>query len=66
MNDVKRLEWLMKVSGIEGFKNVDKDRYDYASEVAHEEGRDEPNTDDEIDGFRRCIDEAIRNNYSET
>lgn len=62
MSDTKRLEWLMTATGADGFLRVEKDRYEYARDVANEEGREEPNANDELEGFRRCVDEGMRLN----
>lgn len=45
---------------VEGVEDVEKDRYDYAIEVAAERKHDEPTEQDELDGFRRMIVLAIR------
>jgi hypothetical protein len=58
MNDTKRLAYLMQE--IDGFGNVLKDRQHYATEVAEEEGHDEITASDELEGFRRLIDAAIK------
>ena len=55
--DDMRFEFLM--SQIDGFCSIEKDRHDFAIEVATEEGRDEPTLEDEINGFRRLIDCVI-------
>ena len=60
MSDTKRLVWLMNAAGIDGVVGDKKDRYDYASEVATEEGHDEPTPSDELEGFRRCIDAGMK------
>lgn len=57
MSDTKRLEWLGME--IDGFVNVEKDRYDYAVDVAGEKGHDVPTPLDELEGLRRCIDAAM-------
>lgn len=57
-NDAVRLRFMME-DGIEGFVHVKKDRYEYALDVANENNRDEPNEDDELEGFRRMIDCAM-------
>ena len=57
--DSTRLAYLMK-DGCDGFFHVKKDRYEYAMEQAEAAGRDEPNEEDELNGFRLLIDEAIR------
>ena len=56
--DTRRLMFLMK-SGIDGLANVQKDRHEYAMEVAHRWGREEPNEMDELIGFREMIDDAM-------
>ena len=57
--DTRRLLYVMKVAGFDGFCHVEKDRYDYASEQAEIAGRDEPNEKDELNGFRLLIDAAM-------
>lgn len=57
MTDEQRLIFLMQE--IDSFFHVDKDRYDYAADVAEEHGRLEPTEEDELEGFRKMIDEAI-------
>jgi hypothetical protein len=59
-SDTARLRYMME-SGSDGFVGVEKDRYEYASEVAAENGREEPNVSDELEGFRRMIDCAMSN-----
>ena len=58
-SDTARLKFIMNESCFDGFVGIEKDRYEYACDVAAEEGRDEPNGDDELEGFRRLIDAAI-------
>jgi hypothetical protein len=58
-SDTERLKFLMTDGCMDGFFGVKKDRYEYAYDVAVEEGRDEPNEADELEGFRRLIDEAM-------
>ena len=58
-SDTARLRFLMIDGCVDGFGGIEKDRYEYAYEVAVEEGRDEPNEADELEGFRRLIDAAI-------
>lgn len=58
MSDTTRLSFLMQE--IDGFGNVEKDRFYYASEVAEEEGHEEITDSDELEGFRRLIDAAIK------
>ena len=57
-SDTARLRYLMK-DGPDGFTNVEKDRYEYACEVAEENGREVPSDADELEGFRRMIDSAM-------
>ena len=57
--DTRRLLYVMKASGIDGFFHVKKDRYDYASEQAKAAGRDCPSDKDELNGFRLLIDAAM-------
>lgn len=57
-SDTDRLLHMIK-TGCDGFVHVKKDRYEYASEVAEEKGRDEPNEEDELEGYRRMIDCAM-------
>jgi len=53
------LAFLMRdVDAVAGVSN--KDRYDFAVDVARERGRDEPTPEDELDGFLRLITEARR------
>ena len=59
MSDTERLKYIMNQSGLEGFIHVEKDRFEYAFDVAVEEGREEPNDADELEGLRRLIDAAI-------
>lgn len=61
-SDAKRLLFLMRDTGIEGFVNVEKDRYELACEVACERTGDvgaEPTEADELEGFRRLLDAAM-------
>jgi len=53
----------MLESGIDGFGEIPEDRYDYAAAVADDNGRDEPNQDDEFEGFVTMIDAAIAEDY---
>ena len=55
----QRLKFLMEAADIESFFRVPMDRYEYAADVAVEHGREEPNEDDEYEGFRRMLDEAM-------
>ncbi|MFZ2172345.1 MAG: hypothetical protein WAW61_22255 [Methylococcaceae bacterium] len=63
MSDTTRLAFLMKE--IDAFGNVKKDRFDYAAEVAEEEGHNEITEQDELEGFRRLIDASIRIGWAE-
>src|SRR5690606_4928553 len=56
--DGARLDWLARQSIPEGFVHVTSDIYEYACEVADENGRDEPNDADLLAGHRRMIDAA--------
>jgi len=58
-SDAERLRWIMSYCGFDGIHGLTMDRYEYASFEAETHGRDEPNSDDELDGFRRMIDAAI-------
>ena len=58
-SDTARLRFLMADGCVEGFVGVEKDRHEYAYDVSVEEGREEPNGADELEGFRRLIDAAI-------
>lgn len=57
--DAERLLYLVKEGGVEGFRHVKADIYDYACDAAEESGRDEPNDADILSGMRRLIDAAI-------
>lgn len=57
-SDTARLRFLME-DGPDGFGCVKKDRYEYAYDAATENGREEPNDHDELEGFRRMIDCAM-------
>lgn len=56
--DAERVDWLARQSIPEGFVHVTSDIYEYACEVADENGRDEPNDADLLAGHRRMIDAA--------
>ena len=56
-SDSERLRYLMGC--VEGIYGVRLDRFDYAMQVAELNGRDEANATDELDGFRRMIDDAM-------
>lgn len=45
--------------GVDGFKGLPMDKYEYACEVAARNGREEPNEDDELQGFREFTDAAM-------
>lgn len=55
--DSKRL---MFACEFDGYTTVEKDRYDYAIESMKENGRDEANEEDELNGLRRLIDAAMK------
>lgn len=55
--DEQRLKFIMQ--DLDSFWRVDQDRYDYAMDVAEEHGRMSPTEEDEIEGFRRMVDEAM-------
>lgn len=57
--DGERLLYLVKDGGVEGFRHVKADIYDYACDAAEESGRDEPSDADMLSGMRRLIDAAI-------
>jgi sulfite reductase beta subunit-like hemoprotein len=59
VSDTERLKYIMDETGLEEFTHVEKDRFEYAFDAALEEGREEPNDSDELEGFRRLIDAAI-------
>lgn len=44
----------------DGYTTVQKDKYDYAIDCMEEAGRDEPNSEDELNGLRRLIDDAMK------
>ena len=54
--DADRLRYILENEVLDGFVNIQKDRYDYAMDVANELGHEEPTKDDELEGFRRLID----------
>jgi hypothetical protein len=63
-SDTERLRYMME-EGPDGFMHVTKDRYEYAAEVADEEGHDEPTPEDELEGFRRMIEnETVKEKQS--
>ncbi len=55
--DTDRLIFVMK--DIDGFGSVERDKHEYAIFAAHENGRDEPTKEDELQGIRMLIDAAI-------
>lgn len=57
--DAERLALLATDGCVEGFIGVEKDIYEYASDVAEESGREEPNESDMLNGLRRLVDAAI-------
>lgn len=57
--DAMRLRYLMDNEVLDGFAHVEPDRYECASQCAEMAGREEPNEDDELNGFRLLIDMAI-------
>jgi hypothetical protein len=61
--DADRLLFLVEHIGIDGFVGHKKDRYEYASEVAEANGREEPDKTDEIAGIRILLDEVMRAIY---
>lgn len=56
--DGERLVFLASERVPEGFVGDKDDIYDYACDCAEENGRDEPNDADLIEGYRRMIDSA--------
>lgn len=52
-------ERLLFACEFDGYTTVEKDRYDYAIDCMEENGRDEPNKEDELNGLRRLIDAAM-------
>lgn len=60
--DTARLRYVMDACLV----RAEKDRYEYAMEVAKENGRDEPTADDCLDGFRRLIDCSMSGGDVET
>ena len=62
-SDADRLRWIMEYCEFDGIHGLKMDRHEYASYEAETHGRDEPNAEDELDGFRRMIDAAI-NKYT--
>lgn len=58
--DTVRLRFLMNDGCIDGFVNVPFDRYDFAMQEAERGGREEPNADDDFNGFRLLLDAAMQ------
>jgi hypothetical protein len=58
-SDAERLKYIAAEGSFDGFVHVDKDRHEYAADVAEENGREEANAEDEYEGFLRLIDAAI-------
>jgi len=56
-DDSERL--LFACADYDGFDGVEENKHDFAMQVAWENGRDEPNRQDEVNGLRRLIDKAI-------
>lgn len=55
----KMLLYVHQKGGIDGWVDVANDRYEYASEAAKENGREEPNTEDEINGILMMLRDAM-------
>ena len=53
-----RMFYLATDGCVEGFVHVNRDVYDFASEMAELAAREEPNDDDLVDGFCQLIDAA--------
>lgn len=61
ITDTERLRFLIKHDAItEGITGIEYDRYDFAMQVMLDDNREELTFDDEVEGFRRMVDEAIR------
>jgi hypothetical protein len=58
-SDAEMLCYIMEKVGLDGFVHVSKDRYEYAIDVAAQNGRVEPTTEDELIGFRRMVSCAM-------
>lgn len=54
--DAERLMYMSR--DMDGFVHVARDKYEYAIECMQEAGRTEPTFDDELNGLRRMIDAA--------
>ena len=57
--DAERLDWLADNLVIEGFVAVSKDIYEFATDAAEKEGREEPAQSDQRAGLRLLIDAAM-------
>ena len=57
--DTRRLRYLMDDCLVDSFDGLSKDRYDYAFDEAKKQGRDKPNEQDELNGFRQMIDDSM-------
>ena len=57
--DEQRLRFLMSEADIDSFFRVKKDRYEYAQDVALDNGSREVSYEDELEGFRRMVDDAM-------
>jgi len=57
--DTDRLKFILEIGTFDGLIGVDKDVYDFATDVASEKGHEEPTGEDYLDGFRRLIDAGI-------
>lgn len=55
--DAERLRFAMQ--DIDGFGELVMDKYDYAIQIAEQNGRDVPSADDELNGIRMLIDTAM-------
>jgi hypothetical protein len=64
--DSERLDWLASEYIPEGLIHVESDIYDYAYEVAEENGRDEPTDADHLAGYRRMLDAARANDQGDS
>ena len=59
LKDAERLDWLADNFVIEGFVAVSKDIYEFATDAAEKEGREEPAQSDQRVGPRLLIDAAL-------
>lgn len=55
--DEQRMKFIMQ--DCESYLNVDKDRYEYALEVADENDSSDITEEYELEGFRRMVDAAM-------